>query len=311
MASQQTFSESVKIASTQGGRMLMPLVDALLPRVASIAQQDLLADPVQWGRTIMQTTDLVGGDSIAICVDPDMTLLGCGATLVWEGDNKRCADEIDLTDTLDTAGLSQYLQMLEGVVQSPLRNKPCAVAMLGPATLVKRIFDEAPSKAHFNAVKSHLTALAEAICQLRPELIMFIEEEAALNQANLQDLRRIYNTLSNVASYYEVGNALLTDSITPDQAQALTKLRLDVLIVSELPADDELSALLSAAQDWPLLGLPLPINDLSQVQALQAQIEAASADPAKLFYTTPGQLPQDCDLEQLRELKRQISAGEC
>lgn len=311
MVSQRAFSDCVKAASALGGRMLMPQVDKLLPRVASIAQKALLADSAQWARTIMQTTDLVEGDAIAICVDPDMTLLGCGAELIWDADKKRCADKINLAGELNTAGLTNYLQMLEAVVRSPLRNKPCAVAMQGPATLAARIFQEVPSKAHFGEVKGTLTALAELICQLRPELILFIEDEATLNQTTIQDLRRIYNTLKNVADYYEVGTGLLVDSITPGQAQALSILRLDALLICELQADDVLSALLSATADWPLLGLSLPINDLGQAQTMLAQIDAASVvDPAKIFYITPGQLSQDCDLEQFRAAKKQIGGGE-
>lgn len=285
----------------------MPLVDSLLPRVASMTQQALLSDPMQWGRTIMQATELVGGDAIAISVDPDMTLLGCGANLVWDGNDKSCASAIKLTGALDTSGLSDYLKMLTGVVQSPLRDKPCAVAMLGPATLASRVFDDAPGKDRFNELKGHMTALADTICRLRPELLIFIEDEAALVRTPLPDLRRIYNTLTNVASYYEVDTALLTDSITPEQASALSKLKLQALIVTEQQAGEPLAELLDAAVNWPLLGLPLPVSDLEQVQALQVQIQSLAVDPAKLFHITPGQLPRDCDLEQLREVKRQIS----
>ncbi len=311
MANQQTFSESIRTSAVEGRRILMPLIDNLLPRIASISQQELMADPAQWGRTIMQTNDLVGGDTIAICVDPDITLTGCGAKLNWDGDAKVCVGEISISDGLDTEALSDYLQMLEGVVRSPLRNKPCAVAMLGPATLVSRLFQEVPSKARFNEIKGHLTALAETLCALRPELILFIEDEAVLSQANLQDLRRIYNTLNNVAGYYEVSSALLTDSVTPEQVQALSKLKLDALLVSEIQSGDALQGLLEAASEWSLVGLSLP-TDPEQARSLLDHIDTVGAvAPSQLFYITPGQLPQDCDLEQVREVNRQVSAGQC
>ncbi|HBR97431.1 MAG TPA: hypothetical protein DD979_08635 [Gammaproteobacteria bacterium] len=311
MTDRPSFGDSVQNAAAQGARLLLPLVDSLLPRVASMSQQALFTDPVQWTRTILQTTDLVGGDAIAVCVDPDMTLVGCGARLVWEEGSKHCEETITLTDTLDKTAIDPYLQMVEGVVKSPLRNKSCAVALLGPATLALRIFNETPSKTHFNAVKSHLTALAEIICQQRPELLMFLEDESALAQTPLADLRRIYSTLSNVARYYDVGTGILTEAITPEQAAALAKLKLDALMVCGHMDVDAMSGLLDAAGDWSLLGLSLPLNDSDQLRSVLTALDTRFAAHIGLFYLTPGQLPQDSDLESLRDVKKAFSAATC
>jgi len=165
------------------------------------------------------------------------------------------------------------------------------LAITGPATLARQVFATRPEKALLEQLKPVFVDVVEALCQGRPECLVFRECGESARSEVTPDLRRIYNTLKNIASYYGVMTALHLDGYADWQQDAArwAALKIDHLLLGadaagKLPRP-------AACEDWQSLGWPLSATD---AVASKARVEAAAGcldkSGAAILYTT---LPQE------------------
>ncbi|HEY0837485.1 MAG TPA: hypothetical protein VGE72_26465, partial [Azospirillum sp.] len=182
----------------------LPLVEGLAARVAGVDPAALEADPDLRARAVRQATALVGGDALCFGFEAELST-----------DDDRFAR---LTDTLKRA-----FEPARGTLG-------CVAALPGPATLARRTSGRT-DKDTLDAVRPVLTRMAEAVCQTRPDLLVFLEDADARSVPVDGTLKRAYAAARKVAAYYDAGTAVhVTGWIdATEEARRLAPLGLDFL----------------------------------------------------------------------------------
>lgn len=113
------------------------------------------------------------------------------------------------------------------------------------------------------ALKADLTALAEGFCDARVALLLF--DETGVDPALLGTMpaRKVYNTLRNVASYFNVRTGAIIDGTDAGAIDVAARLRLDATLLAcrsadALPDPFDLDRL---CEDGRIAGLALPADD--------------------------------------------------
>ena len=157
---------------------------------------------------------------------------------------------------------------------------PCVVLVAGP---VARALSEGWDGGDFpEALKADFTAQAEGFCEARVALLLF--DETGVDPAMLGGMpaRKVYNTLRNVASYFNVRVGAIIDGTDADAVETAAKLRLDATLLAcrtadALPDPFDLERLF---EDGRMAGLALPEDDA----ALAARAAVLAGQPC-LFTT--------------------------
>ncbi|HYH19682.1 MAG TPA: hypothetical protein VD995_13795 [Azospirillum sp.] len=268
--------------------LFLPLVEGLAARVAGADPAALEADPDLCARAVRQATSLVGGD--ALCF---------GFEAAYEADDERFAR---FTDTLKRAF-------------EPARGSlGCVVALPGPATLARRLSGradkEVPDKEALDAVRPVLTRMAEAVCQTRPDLLVFLEDAEARSVPVDGTLKRAYAAARKVAAYYDAATAVHVGGWedAAEEARRLAPLGLDFLWLGAGGGVDP-AALAAALGEgsWRGAVLPLPLDDPQAAAALAGAARQAAGGPL-LALSSAGPLAPSADLERIIETKTALGA---
>jgi hypothetical protein len=153
--------------------------------------------------------------------------------------------------------------------------------------------------------------MAKAYCETRPDALIF-REDAHLSGARIEPgHRRIFQTLKNIASYYDIPAGLYIEDYRPDSFLELAKLGMDIYILGPSKyMDVQLSETWWALGEGTAgLGIGLPLNDMEKSKRI---IDNAMAlyreDPGhSLFFTSSGAVGRDIDLDNLHALVGEIS----
>ncbi|HYD70093.1 hypothetical protein [Azospirillum sp.] len=260
--------------------LFLPLAEGLGARVAGSDPAALEADPDLRARAVRQATALVGGD--ALCF---------GFEDAFDADDERFA---------------RFADTLKRAFEPARSGLGCVAALPGPATLARRLSGSVDKEA-LDAARPVLTRMAEAVCQTRPDLLVFVEDAAARAVPVDGALKRAYAAARKVAAYYDAGTAVhvsgWTDAV--EEARRLAPLGLDFLwLGSGGTADAAAVAAALGEGNWRGAVLPLPLDDPPAAAALAA----AAAKLAILALTSAGPLAADADLERIIATKTALGA---
>lgn len=267
----------------------LPLVEALAARVAGHAPAALEADPDLRARAVRQATALVGGDALCLGFDPAIA-----------------ADE------------ERFARLAEALVRAfePTRGAlGCVAALAGPATLARLVTGDS-GKEGLEAVRPVLTRMTEAVCQTRPDLIVFLEDAPARGVPVDGALRRAYAAARKVAAYYDATTAVLSDGWPADSAadevRRLAPLGLDYAWLgrAEDGGDPDPAAVAAALGEdtWRGAVLPLPLGEPARAAALADAVRRVETGTAVLALGSAGPLAADADLERIMETKTALGA---
>jgi hypothetical protein len=142
-------------------------------------------------------------------------------------------------------------------------------------------------------------------------MIVFIEETPLGAADSVSKYRRVYNTLKNIASHYDIPVALyVQDYVMPNVARFLD-LRMDVYILGPSATSDlpPLSEVWNLGNDALGVALSVPIDNFERGKDF---IEKALAlhkteEKHKFFFTSYGPVTRDVDLETMRQLRDEVS----
>lgn len=238
--------------------------DALAARIGSMALSAMRDDAGSWVANLRKLQQL---------------LMLSGAIVQQESDN----DE----------NPAIALKTLNRLCQTERANMGCIAMMQGPLSM-------AGGMEHLDQVKARSVEMAEKLCEARPDLLI-LKEGALLGQNAIgMPQRKAFNTIKNVASYFDVPLAIHLADYHTDGLNQLGKLKLPYLFLG-LDAQGELpdaTALADLRFDFQGLGLPLQITDTEGCESRIAQYREAMDDSSWLLMSA-NELPQDADLEQL------------
>jgi hypothetical protein len=169
--------------------------------------------------------------------------------------------------------------------------------MVGPVTLAAQMFGDEAALQRVAELKQTQSAIAKALCETRPDLLLFLEK-APFGKTEIGTAeRRAYNALRNIARYYDVAPALWMEGYEPQHAPGLDRLGLEFLVPA--PAEPEPSRFETA-------GLGVTVSLEENGAALAAARDVETAGRARTFFMNRGGLSPDVPIEDIQQAIRAL-----
>jgi hypothetical protein len=290
----------------------VPMIRGLISRVEGVPMETLMNDPTLWANSLVKTYKLFRFDGVVVGLDFTLMAEACGCGIVWEDDRpKVLPPENGLLETpRDTGRMKHALETAERVFEVSRAEQACIATMTGPVTLASYLFGEGwPER--LGEVKQCMVQVAEAFCKAGPDALIFLERGplASLPKVGLAH-RKIYNTLKNIAGYYDVRTGLYLQGYDPERVDDFRILGLDLYVLG--PSVDR--SLPPVQRVWDLgvgalgvgLGLPLDEPDKAR-EVIQEGLKLYKTTGGRgIFFTSFGPATRDTDLEVLHGLVAEI-----
>jgi len=289
-----------------------PLLRGVTSRVEGIARESLNGDPTLWANSLVKTADLLNLDVIVAGFDATLMAEACGCQIGWKNDQPEIVAPIaKLSESPeDTGRMKNALEAAKRVFQVCRDRRGCVFSLTGPVTLADRLFGSAEGAQRVGETKQPLVKAIEASCRIRPDMLVLMEESPLGKAQSVLAHRRIYHTLKNIASHYDIPVALYLQDYEPQKLAQFLSLRMDIYIpgpsaAHELPPLSEVGDL---GSDTHGIGLSLPLGDLEKGKDLIREglaLYKARGKP-NFFFTSLGPVTRDIDLETVRQLIDEI-----
>jgi hypothetical protein len=244
----------------------------------------------------------------------DFTLMAeaSGCPVTWEEDRPIVLPlQGDLNDAPENSGRIQHaLETARRLFETCRSEVACVAALTGPVTLASQLFGPEEGPDRTREVKPLLVRAAEAFCATRPDVLFFLEDSPAWTGPTPAH-RRIYNTLKNIGSYYDVYSGLYLQGMGSQNPSGFSGLNMDVYVLGA--AEDD--PLPSASDLWALgegavgVGLGVPLDDVGKAREIIGdgqRLYRERAGPG-FFLTSVGPVTRDTDLEAFRALADEIT----
>jgi hypothetical protein len=183
-------------------------------------------------------------------------------------------------------------------------------ALTGPVTLASQLFGEQEGPDRTQELKPLMVRVMEALCATQPDALLLLEDRPLASEGPASAHRRVYNTLRNIASHYNVALALYLQGYRPQEVSGFSQLNMDVYILG--PAEDAslppLSALWDLGSGATGVGVGVPLDDLDKAREVIDQGQRLYRDRAGqgFFLTSAGPVTRDTNLEALRAVTDEI-----
>jgi hypothetical protein len=291
----------------------VPLVRGLAARVGGIKTQALTCDPTAWANMLVKTAELFNLDGVVAGLDFTILAEACGCPVEWEDDRPRVAGTVrDICPEPEKAGrLKVALEKARRVFEITRSTRACVATMTGPVTLAGQMFGLEDGPKRLGEIKPLVMKVAEAFCATRPDVLIFLEGRALSRNEIGAAVRKIYNTLRNVAGHYDIPVGLFIRNYGHQPPPGLEGLKMDfhVLGASETGDLPSRQTLVDLAGRGLGLGIGLPLEDVTAAREVMAQgVELYQARSGKgIFFTSLGPATRDVNLESLHQLVEEIS----
>lgn len=292
--------------------VFIPFIGNLLSRIEDESMETLTQDPSLWANSLVKATQLFGFDGIVTGFDSNIAAMACGCEVFWENDKPELIPiqrEFN-PEPQKSPPMKLALEVSKRSFSVCRKNITCMTSLTGPYTLAAQLNLE-NSNVNINKIKQLMVPMTEACCETKPDALIFMEG-ASLSLAKIETShRRLYNTLKNIASYYNIPTGLYIEDYQPETVSELAKLNMDMYILGpSLSKDLSLtSELWRLGQDTKGLGLGLPLDDIEKSKKLiEKGLELYRENPEHgLFFTSSGAAERDIDLDDLHALVGKIS----
>jgi hypothetical protein len=291
----------------------VPMIRGLLSRVERISMETLMNDPTLWANSLVKTHKLFRFDGVVVGLDFTLMAEACGCGIVWEDDRPRVLPpEQGVQENPQSTGRMRHaLETARRVFDVSRQEQACIAAMTGPVTLADYLFGEEEGPNRIPEVKQMVAQVAEAFCNTAPDVLIFLEQEplARVPKITLAH-RKIYNTLKNIADYYNVRTGLYVQGYDPENVDIFRELKMDLYVLG--PSFDK--TLPPVSRVWDLgvgaigVGLGLPLNDLQKARdIIQGGRKLYQTTGGRgIFFTSFGPVTRDVNMETLHQLVNEI-----
>ncbi len=284
---------------------LLPAMERLAARVGGLSYQAMTADSSHWSGSLSKTGKLLETDGLIVGFDITLAAENCGAQVTWEDDHPALlSDAVDLRST--GGGIAGRLQTaadtLHRLIQSERADFACVAAMTGPLTLAAQLAGAGTAA----DLKQISVEIVETLCSIQPDLLLFREGNALTGSSIGLPQRKAFNTLCNVAGYFNIPTALYVEAFTQQTLTDVDKLKLDFYFFGEAAgASPEPAWFSELAQRVGGLGIALPFSDRN-VALTQAEQYRNAFPQANLLFTSAGELSRDTDLDVARTVVKEL-----
>lgn len=292
--------------------VFIPFIGDLLSRIEDESMETLTQDPSLWANSLVKATQLFGFDGIATGFESNTAAAACGCDVFWENDKPvllplkgEFSEEPQKSPSMKLA-----LEVTKRSFSVCRQNKACLSVLTGPYTLLAQLNLENEA-VDTNKIKQLMVQITEACCETKPDALIFMEG-ASLSLARIETShRRFYNTLKNIASYYDIPTGLYIEDYQPETVSELSKINMDMYILGsslnkDLPLTSELWRLGEGTKG---IGIGLPMDDIEKSKELIGKgLELYRANPEHgLFFTSSGAAGRDINLDDIHALVSEIS----
>ena len=288
----------------------VPLIRGLPARVEGMSMETLTSDPTLWANSLMKTTRLFGLDGVVVGLDFTLMAEASGCPVTWHEDRPILMPlQGELNEAPERSGRIQHaLEAARRLFETCRSEIACLVALTGPITLASQLFGPEEGPERTREVKPLLLRVAEAFCATRPDVLLFLEDSPT---GPTPGDRRTYNTLKNIASYYDVHSGLYLQGVDPQNLSGFSELNTDVYVLG--PAEND--PLPSPSALWKLgegalgVGLGVPLDDIGKAREIIGdgqRLYGERAGPG-FFLTSIGPVHRNVNLEAFRTLADEIT----
>ncbi len=287
---------------------VVPLVEGLCARIGNLELEAMQSDAARWVSSLNGLRKLLEVDALVIGVDTTMAAEACGHPVEWLDGRPVLSSSSawQVGNSAASAGRqATATDVLNRFCQAGKAVTGGVAMMTGPLALAQQLYSNAENQ--LADVKPLIVELAEQLCQARPDLLL-LREGATLGQGDItMAQRKVFNTLKNVAAYFDVPVGLYLDDYAPERIAQFEKLKLPFLWLGRdaggcLVAPEtarEISSMYS--------GLGLPIEFANPDLAWEQAMAYAEALPGyNYLLTSTGDIDPDSDLEALIALTRKL-----
>lgn len=290
----------------------IPLIRGLAARVGGISMENLYSDPTLWANCIVKTVNLLELDGVVVGFDFTLMAEACGCEITWENDRPVISGSpTRLSEIPEEKGrMKNGLEAARRVFEICHDQRACVTAITGPVTLADQIFGPLEGTIRLNGIKNQVTRILEAFCQTRPDLIVFMEGPALAQSPLGSTQRRLYNTIKNIANYYNISTALYLEGYDVENLTHFSSLMMDFYILGpsryqSFPPLSEIFALETKALG---VGIGLPLGDFKKAMEIihQGMEQYRNQKRKGFFLTSFGPVTRNTNLEVLRQLIQEI-----
>ncbi len=289
-------------------KAFLPAVEALAARIGSMDFSNMMAEPGNWSTCLSKTGQLLGLGGLILGLDQRLAAEAYGAQICWDDNlpSVSMVDKANFSTPSSNGHLGCAIEAMHRLLQTEQSRFACVAGISGPVALAALLGDAEGSR--LAELKQSLVGLAEGFCRLRPDLLLFREgAPLGLNPVNMQQ-RKAYNTLKNMAAYFNVPVAIYLEHYDSALLPELAKLKVPFIL---LGADKEggmpdIGAVRELAGPLTGIGVPLSFDD---PQTALAQVDRYQNGLAGINYLYTGmqELHREIDLERLRSLISDLS----
>lgn len=307
--------ERLQRGEPAGRAAYVPFFSAVVARIGGTSVEAMTADAGAWTGCLVKTAELLDLDGVVAGFDNLLVAQACGCE-VERGNGAPVAEPLaGSAEGRFTEGASWQtaLEAARRVFHACRHERMCLAALAGPLSSATQVFGAEAALERAADIKGPLVRLAEAFCETRPDILCLVETGTGAAGEISPAFRRLYQTLRNVASYYDIPVALYSDGYQPDLLEAFARLNLDIYLLGPGreggPPAEILAELGSRCFG---VGLGLPIDDLEQARRLievGREAHGRSHGRAGLFFTSHEAASCHVDIDKLHDLVREIGQG--
>ncbi len=291
------------LANTPGaGNAFVPAMEPLAARVGGMSYRSMTGDPAHWSSSLGKAGQLLRADALILGFDDTLLAEACGADVQWRDDQPVVVEAGVLPAVTEAINgrLEAAVEALGRLIQTVRDDFCCIAAMSGPITLAA-LLDTTDGQA--GELKQITVEIAQALCQKRPDLLLFREGPAICEDDIGMPQRKAFNTLRNVARYFDIPTAIYVEGYTPETLASIDKLRMDFYFFGETAEGTipDPGLFLDLAQSVKGIGIALPFGDVTEALT-HAELCKKTLAGKNLLFTTPGDLARDTDLDTARAI---------
>lgn len=289
--------------NTPGDRIaFVPAMEPLAARVGGLTYQSMSSDPAQWSSNLTKAGQLLQADALVLGFDGTLLAEACGANVQWQEDRPVIVGVEVLPPVTEAikGRLETAVEALGCLCQTVRNDFCCIAAMTGPVTLAA-LLDTTHDQA--GELKQITVKITQALCNKRPDLLLFREGPAICENDIGMPQRKAFNTLCNVARYFNIPTAIYVEGYTRKTLTSIDKLNMDFYFFGET-ADGTIpdpGLFLELAQRVNGIGVALPFNDVTEALR-QAELCRKTLAGKNILFTSPGDLARDTDLDTARAI---------
>jgi len=280
----------------------VPAMEPLAARVGGMSYQSMTSDPAQWSSNLTKAGQLLQADALVLGFDDTLLAEACGARLQWQEERPLIAGAAVLPPVTEAVNgrLATAVEALDRLIQTTRNDFCCIAAMTGPVTLAA-LLDTTDDQA--GDLKQITVEIARALCNKRPDLLLFREGPAICENDIGIPQRKAFNTLCNVAKYFDIPTAIYVEGYTRKTLAGIDKLKMNFYFfgaTAEGTIPDP-GLFLELAQRVNGIGVALPFDDVTEALR-QAELCRRTLAGKNILFTSAGDLARDTDLDTARAI---------